>query len=55
MKNSLPFAALTFAFTVAGSALGFALHESQVELVVVTGVIAMIGGVAAFVCRQDLP
>lgn len=44
---------MTFAFTVAGAALGYSLHASPEFLVTVVGVVACVGGAAALVCRQD--
>jgi hypothetical protein len=47
MKNRMPFAALTFAFTVAGSCIGATLHNFPEGLGLITLGIAFIGGVAA--------
>jgi len=55
MKNGAPFAALTFAFTIAGLALGYSLQDRAESLWMVGGIVALIGGAAAFLCRQDPP
>jgi hypothetical protein len=47
MKNRLPFAALTFAFTIAGSAVSYGAAGNFVAAVLLTGLIAFIGGLAA--------
>lgn len=53
MKNHLAFGALTFAFTVAGAALGYALHAAPEALVSFVFIIALIGSSAAALCKTD--
>lgn len=55
MKNIAPFAALTFAFAVAGMALGYALHDKPEALSLIGMAIACIGGFAAAVCQEVQP
>ncbi len=45
MKNRIPFAALTAAFTIAGGAVGHSL-PSEAAFIVVT-ILAAVGGMAA--------
>lgn len=52
MKNRAPFAALTFAFTVCGAALGHSISDIAVLIMTAAG-IAMIGGFAAAVSGVD--
>lgn len=52
MKNRLPFAALTFAFTVAGSCIGATLNVFPEGLVLTTLAIAFIGAGAAALCGE---
>ena len=53
MKNRIPFAAFTFAFTVAGACLGHAINE-PVSLSLAVFVIASIGGIAAAMSGDNL-
>jgi hypothetical protein len=46
MKNRIPFAALTAAFTIVGGAIGRAIHDAG-NVVVVVGILAAIGDLAA--------
>lgn len=47
MKNRLPFAALTFAFTVAGACMGYALNNSPEMLIPFVIIIGFAGAAAA--------
>lgn len=55
MKNNLSFAALTFAFTVAGSCIGATLVNDPGDCAMVTLVIATIGAFAAALCGTREP
>lgn len=53
MKNRLPFAALTFAFTIAGACMGYFARESYMIIVAII-FIGFIGGFAAAMCGDNL-
>lgn len=46
MKNRLPFASMTFSFTIAGSSIGYALHDNF-GVIPLTMLIALIGAFSA--------
>ena len=46
MKNRLPFAALTFAFTIAGACLGYTQMRPE-ALCFLVGIVAFVGAIAA--------
>lgn len=50
MKNNGCFAAMTAAFTIAGSCVGYGFHASPETVTVVTFVIAVIGGLSSALC-----
>jgi hypothetical protein len=50
MKNRIPFAALTFAFTIAGACISYAFRDSIEAGCVVIILIALVGGLASAVC-----
>lgn len=47
MKNRIPFAALTFAFTVAGATVGHCMSAQPFLTFCVVAILAIIGGAAA--------
>ena len=47
MKNRLPFAALTFAFTIAGACAGYSIKVDGGGMAMVVFLIASIGAMAA--------
>jgi hypothetical protein len=49
MKNNIPFAALVMAFTVAGACVGRSVMSDS-SMAAVTGIMCLIGGVAAAFC-----
>jgi RsiW-degrading membrane proteinase PrsW (M82 family) len=53
MKNRLPFAALTIAFTIAGACIGYTMHDNS-ESINALIFVAFIGGVAAAVSGDNL-
>lgn len=53
MKNRIPFAALTFAFTVAGACLGYAIKDPATLFMIVV-VVAAIGAIAAAASGETL-
>lgn len=53
MKNRLPFAALTFAFTIAGACIGYLISRES-DMTMVVFVVAGIGAFAAAMSGDGL-